>query len=636
MKRTWMLDLEVYPEFFFAGIKDYREQNYLSFEVSKYNDQRKEFYKVISNFDGFLVTFNGVSYDSTIIAFFVKNFKRLKSLSVKEFCKVMKDFSNNVIDDNFELIKTYRWWKKPWTEIDLYLYWSKMLRISKQLSLKALAVQLNWDEIQELPYEHTTILTKEQIEVVKRYNLRNDLGILEKLFEKMKEDMVLRHYIQGEYDLPCWSMDAPKIASELIVKDYCQKTIERTSYQDLDSYIKDFKAKRFQPYYGSIKDIMGGFNIEFELPIFQKLKEDIYNSTRSLSLEFPLNYKDTNLLLSYGIGGLHTIQENQIFESTEEILIITSDYASLYPNIIINWNCIRFKEVLEKYISVKTDRISAKKEGAKKKDTVLKLILNALSGMLDNENSPLYYPEGALRMRIIGQLILTKTMELCLLNDFRVISLNTDGLEVMVPRSRLEEYKTILSEAEKLFNIALEHDVYRKIVYSNVNNYLALTEKGKAKRKGAYFKLTRDEKGESEIPLGDSVNENIICRALSAYFIQGIDVAEYICNPQKYGNHIYDYCKSNKISKQYEVYHNGVKVQNLNRYYFARTSPYLLKKKKGKNTFDHVNVGQGVILFNKFEEKNWEDYKIDYSYYCSKARRIIDQVTVTERQGSLF
>jgi len=78
------------------------------------------------------------------------------------------------------------------------------------------------------------------------------------------------------------------------------------------------------------------------------------------------------------------------------------------------------------------------------------------------------------------------------------------------------------------------------------------------------------------------------------------------------------------------------KIQNLNRYYFSRNKPYLFKVKKGKTTFEHVNVGEGVMLFNKYEKKEWKDYNIDYSHYIAKARKIIDEVTSEKRQLSLF
>ena len=50
-------------------------------------------------------------------------------------------------------IKNTSGFKTGWTSIDLMCYWSRGLRIQKTiLSLKALAIQLNYDEIQELPF----------------------------------------------------------------------------------------------------------------------------------------------------------------------------------------------------------------------------------------------------------------------------------------------------------------------------------------------------------------------------------------------------------------------------------------------------------------------------------------------------
>lgn len=635
MKNTWIVDIEVYPNAYFCGVKDYKNNKIYTFEISEWVDERKEFYNVFSKYDGYLISFNGVQYDNVVNSFILKEWDKLKNLPVKELNQKLKWFSDKVIQDDFETIKWYKWYKNNWIDIDLYLYWSKMLRQSKQLSLKALAVQLGWDEIQELPYSPDTLLTKEQLEDVKRYNLRNDLGITEMLFKKMKEDIELRHYIKKEYDLECWSMDAPKIAGELLIKNYCEQTFNNQT-PSLQEYINDFKKTRHRSYVGQIKDVISDFNIEFKIPQFKKLYEVACNSYRDFNYKFPLLYENTAIICSYGIGGAHTIQTNECYESNNDYVIVTSDFASLYPNIIINWKCIRYEEVLNKYIDVKTERLLAKKNKLKKKDTLLKLILNSVSGLLDNEHSPLYYPEGALKMRIIGQLILTKTAEIAMLNGWQVISLNTDGIECKIPKNDLQKYKDALKEAEQLFNIELEHDVYQKIIYSNVNNYIAITEKGKIKRKGAYFKLTRDEDGKSEIPLGDSVNENIICRALTAYFVNGIDIAEYITNPEKYGNHIYDYCLSKKINKGYTVWHNQTQVQNLNRYYFNKNAPYLYKQKKGKNTFEHVNKDSGVILFNKFEDKPWEEYKINYPYYISKTRKIIDALQEKQRQGTLF
>lgn len=130
---------------------------------------------------------------------------------------------------------------------------------------------------------------------------------------------------------------------------------------------------------------------------------------------------------------------------------------------------------------------------------------------------------------------------------------------------------------------------------------------------------------------------------LNNYFVKGIAIEETIMNPDKYGLTIMDFCCSNKIAKSYSVFYNNEKVQNLNRYYFSKPAPFLLKmknadaKKRKKNaTFEHVNVGDPVILFNEYKELPWEDYKINYSHYIAAARKIINELESDQTQLKLF
>lgn len=283
---------------------------------------------------------------------------------------------------------------------------------------------------------------------------------------------------------------------------------------------------------------------------------------------------------------------------------------------------------MNKYSSIKDERIIAKKNKEKGKDTFFKLILNGTSGLIDNEYSWLYYPEGAMKLRLIGQIILTKLTEGCIINNWQVISLNTDGIEAVIPKNELEKYYEVVKEVEKMFNVIFEHDFYKQIVYFNVNNYIAETTSGKLKKKG-FFKYGKD------IPLGDSVNEQVVAKCLEQYYVNNIKPEEVINNPEKYNLHIYDFCKSNKIDKSYTVYWDGKVQQQLNRYYFSKNAPYLFKKKKTKHTMEHVNVGQGVALFNNYEEKEWKDYKIDKAYYISKVYEIITELN-HNNQLSLF
>jgi len=264
------------------------------------------------------------------------------------------------------------------------------------------------------------------------------------------------------------------------------------------------------------------------------------------------------------------------------------------------------------------------------------------SGLLDQEHCWLYYPEGALRLRLIGQLILTKLIEKCINNNYRVISANTDGAEIIIPKKEWDHYKEMVKEVEQQFNLEFEHEKYSFIYYKNVNGYICKTESGKIKRKGL-FKIPKNEAGQDEIPLGDSINEPVIAIALNNYFVNNIPIEETICNPEKYNLHIYDYTCSNKISKEYEVWYNNEQIQNLNRYYFSKPAPFLLKRKKENAAkrklnanFEHVNAGNPVIIFNNYEHKEWQDYKINFNHYLAKCRQIINELNSKRRQLTLF
>jgi hypothetical protein len=335
-----------------------------------------------------------------------------------------------------------------------------MLRISKKLSLKSLGIQLGYPVVQELPYKPSSILTLDDIPKLREYNQLHDLGILRLLTENMENDIKLRGNILNNYNLNCWSWDAPKIASEALLQDYCKIT---------NKNVNDVRNQKFEkpPLY--LNKCLHGFEPEFKLPIFQKLWTDILNSKDGFSQEIVVLQNNTSIKLTYGIGGLHSVNNNEIYITDSDYQVITSDVASMYPNIIVNYNCIRFPEVLQKYKQFGQDKKDGKKEGNKPKETFSKLILNSTSGLLDNQHSWLYYPEGAMRLRLIGQLILTKFIEVCIINNWQVVSANTDGIEVIVPKHQLQQYENILNMTCNKFNLNLEHEYYNKIVYANVN-----------------------------------------------------------------------------------------------------------------------------------------------------------------------
>ena len=581
-----IFDIEVYPNAFCVTIRDYFTKEQVVYRIDdEHNDfdKIKEFY---STYRGVLFSFNGIHYDNVVIAFMIVD-------NIDTPLSIWK-FSNKLIGSDAPIPNKYKYWSK-WIDIDFYLYWAKLLRLSKKISLKALGIQLGYKTLKELPYLNV-YLNADQIDEVIEYN-SFDIDIVELLVNEFREDINLRLWIWKTYDLKCMSWDAIKIASELLLKKYCERVHkEPNDVRKWHFSISDFKIGDYIP------------SFVFKTDILKQVYYEIYESGRSFHKQFVYNSNGNYIKISLGIGGIHSLLENKRYSSTNETIIITSDIASLYPTNIINGKTIRFPEVLEIYKEIKAERLVAKRNKDKVRDKLLKLILNGTSGLLDNEYSWLYCPELATALRVTGQLQLLRTIEEVTLAGFQVLSINTDGLEVIVPRDKTQIYYDVMSEIEQEFNIQWEHEEYKQIVFLNINSYIAETSTGYIKKKGDF--VTKPE-------LGNSVNELVIAKALEAYWIHGISVTEFITNHKE----LKDFLISRKVDKRFDVYWNGVKQQQLNRYYVSRKGAFLYyKNEKGK--LNNLLKGFAVVLMNNLTSEFPND--INYNYYINKTLNLIN------------
>ncbi len=452
-------------------------------------------------------------------------------------------------------------------------------------------------------------LNHAQIDELRHYNSVHDLGITQMLYDAMLGEVKLRQYISNTYNLKCFSWDAPKMASELLLQEYCKIT-----EQD-PKYVKSLKFEH--------TDKLELPFIDFKLDCFKKLYKGMSNALNEFSEEIVLLEGNTRLKLTYGRGGLHSVNKNESYFEDEHTIIKTSDVASLYPNLIINYGLLRQPEVLDLYTKVKSDRIEAKKNKDKSKDALLKLILNSTSGMIDNKYSWLYYPEGAAKLRFMGQLILTLTIERLVLAGYQVVSANTDGIEVIVPRHLELEYESIVNQVGKEFNLEFEHENYKKIIYQNVNNYICQTS-SKLKQKGLFV-----EKPE----LGNSVDYLVIPKALKAYYIDNIPVKQFV---ESHKN-ILDFCCSQKVDKSYHIEWTSPdfvksKQQRLNRFYASTKGGYIFKCRDGKQ--HHLLKESGVMIYNNHNSEVFPT-DVNYSFYISEINKIINQINCNN-QMSLF
>ena len=127
------------------------------------------------------------------------------------------------------------------------------------------------------------------------------------------------------------------------------------------------------------------------------------------------------------------------------------------------------------------------------KNYVYKIVLNSTYGLSNDENSFLYDPQFTMKITINGQLSLTMLYEMICEGIPGALPLmqNTDGLETMIPREYVDKYMEICKRWEDITSLQLEHDTYSKIILGDVNNYIAVTEKGKTLQPKAVYTFVK-------------------------------------------------------------------------------------------------------------------------------------------------
>lgn len=609
--KTYILDIETYKEVVLYCFLDFYSDECIIFEISKNKNELKEIHDFITNQKLRIITFNGIHFDSVITNYIISNYDDLSMLSSLDFCLDIYRVSQTIIrsDDNFHEFSKYKY-HKLYEEIDVFLLISKGLRLSKKISLKFYAYNLDMD-IMEMPVFHgKSDLTDTEIDLVRQY-VKQDVNVTKELALKKREEVNLRVWIRKQYALDCLSWDAPKIASELLLDSYCRKTLpNRCSLYDYKKQIRDRRYEK--PSQIRLGDFIP--LIKFNTKQFKDLYDEICNSYNTFSKEIIVkNLDGTNIKITLGIGGIHSVNDCDKYVTTKDLIIYTQDIGSMYPTNIINY-CYVSPELgnimLDIYTDIKQERFQAKKDKDKVKDTFLKLILNSFSGLIDNQYSWLYAPEQALGLRIAGQLQLIKMCEMLIVEGFTIISCNTDGIEVLVQKENEDLYFDILDKHAKIFNLIWETDTYKFINYRSVNDYIALTDNNKTKVKGEYV-YEKQLEGSNEFL--------IISIALKQYYVNNIPVEDTIKNH----TNVFDFCMGKKISRDYNVYYNGNKIQQLNRIYVSKKGTYLYKQKKTKSTMENVLKNTSVSIYNTPDGKTPYELEVDFGYYIKKTKQKI-------------
>jgi len=632
MKTHWVMDYETLSNCFVAVFEDVKSEN---LEVFVCHESRNEIEDLILFLkrnilnEEWHVSFNGLSFDSQITEHIIRNEDQLLIQDGETIAKYLYTKAQNVIQrQNAGEFSEFSPRDMHICQVDVFKlnHWDNP---AKRSSLKWIQYTMDWKNIIDMPIHHTTAVTREQIPKIIEYCI-NDVKSTKAIMYLSKGQIELRRALTEEYNIDLFSASEPRISKELFLH-FLSKQTGISKYQ-----LRQMRTRRNQIF---VKDIILPY-ISFETATFQKLLQkfnEVVINTGETKGGFKYSVQYKGVKTDFGLGGVHGARDSKIYKADDDMVIMTSDVVSFYPNLAIRngWSPAHLPK--EEFCNLYEWFFEERKKIPKSdpKNYVYKIILNSTYGLSNDENSFLYDPEFTMKITINGQLSLTMLYEMICEGIPGSIPLmqNTDGLETVIPRKYIDKYMEICKIWEKITNLELEHDTYSKIVLGDVNNYIAVTEKGKSKCKGRFeYDALALHKNKSFL---------IIPKALHAYFVDGKDPEEFI----KTNTNIFDFCGGVKIKGDWKFEEHLVEnrvyvekpLQHTIRYYVSNKGSKIVKRHLTDGRDIQVEAGKWLqTLYIDHEERDISEYDINYSYYLTKVRKEIDSLEPKTNQLSLF
>lgn len=550
-------DIETLREMFLIGIYDPVENEYIEFEVSRSKNQLDSFVNyALRHVENYLwVGYNNIRFDSQIIEWIIRNYEKWHDLSTLEICAIIAQKAADVIHDaNYEVFPEYRESDMTLSQLDLFKvnhYDNK----NRMVSLKRLQFEMDYENIEEMPIHHTKINMTATERHVTRIYCKNDvmstyeflkitLGDTPHPLYKENNQIQLRADIENEFGIKCTNFSDSKIGDEMIKKYYIQeKNIEYNNLPRKGFFRKEIHLKNCIAQY-----------VEFETDQLNNFLRRIRKTTLGMNDDFMEEIDFYGVKYTFAKGGLHSVNKPEIFEADDDYFIIDWDVDSYYPAIIINngrYPAHLGKEFLVGYEKLFKKRLELKplaKNDKRIKGIVggLKLAVNSVYGKSSDVQSWIYDRQLTMFTTITGELSLMMLIEKYELNGIKVISANTDGVTLRIHKDLVDKMFEINNWWCEITKYQLSRTDYKKIIFSTVNDYLAIDTNGEVKKKGDFL---------TDFELHKNKSARIVPIALERYFVDNIPVDETI----RAHTNLYDFCLRQKATKDF--HYEGIIVK---------------------------------------------------------------------------
>lgn len=521
-----------------------------------------------------IVTFNGVNYDMPMLCL------ALAGAS----CEQLKTANDEMIVTKMKwwvMLKKYGLRIPRWIDHIDVMEPTPGVRVT----LKQYACRMHSELVQDSPVNFTLPIDTAHIPQEIEY-CRNDRKVTLQLRKAIHSRLALRIKLSERYEVDLRSKSDAQMAEAMTKKVWGQR-MERLVMEGQPVPVTDYKTGwdgRIEPVIPHIphgtkfKTVIPSY-IEFVTPYMQsvlqlvrdceftvidkdeawlmgdgseplgpdgkKLKTGVAIPKELKGLTIDMGRvapEGTGLNLRMGIGGLHSQESAQVCRSElGKGTMWTADVAAYYPQNIVNSGMnppqlgLLFQEI---YGGFKHERDHAKLKLAtlvvgselwEEINTITsgyKIVNNGVFGKLFSRHSIFYFPQMGISVTVgYGQLSLLMLIERLVLSGIRVVSANTDGIEMFVPLGREWIAKQVMSWWEKTCNLTLEIHPYLALVSRDVNNYVSLQFDGSVKRKGVFG---RSGVISPDATAGKHPDLDICAEAVVAHLSKGVPLAATI------------------------------------------------------------------------------------------------------------
>ena len=619
MNNDIVIDIETYPRTFTLAAEHAWMPFRWAYEISDARDDSREiidFIRWIASRGGRMVSFNGIGFDYPVIHTLMQ---MGRSDAKTLYDKAMAIIRSSDDDDRWmHMVKPS---DRHVQQIDLYRV-HHMDNKARATSLKALEFAMRMDNVSDLPFPVGTVLTPEQVVVLKEYNA-HDVTATKKFYHYSQEAIKFREELLSKHPGKDWlSFSDVKIGVEFFME-----RLEAAGVQCYTFGPEGRKPRQTRRASIALREAILPW-IRFENPEFHRVHQWLLQQviTETKGVFEGVTASVGGIEFVFGLGGIHASVENEVIRCDPDTDIVDIDVEGYYPSTAIaqGFKPAHFPAVFsEIYAGLKEERGKHAKGTSTNK--ALKLAGNGAYGNSNNQFSPLLDPMMTMQTTLNGQLLLCLLVEqLIKITGLRVVQANTDGITVKCPKAHRAHMAAVITWWEGITKLKMEFAEYDVMCIRDVNNYIARYTNGKVKRIGAYE--WKHEKDGGRLRWDQNHSALVVPKVAEKVLLEGAPIRETV----EQWSDLYDFLLRVKVPRTSRLVgmhatQGQCGLPNTTRYHIAKDGVRLFKimpPLKGKVESRRIGVESGWNVRVCNDIKDADRALIDHDYYVREAEKL--------------